>query len=246
MRFTATLFCQGSASSGCPTLTASTWSVSGAPVDDYNPHFRQCCLAQLSFYVRQTRLSSFSVSFSNLHTYSADNDELPVGHLSSENSHVHGELRILVAGRELPYLGFFGPRDVCFNDWAGELARALRTLSDADSASHVFDEGEQGQPKFEFRRAGPDVFVSVTDSPLSGQEGLPDWQGVRCGFSDFVEAIAEFLANLEKELHSLAPDQASAWWRENVAFKTPLRLDDPQSGDILDHARHPKDGRRRP
>ena len=43
------------------------------------------------------------------------------------------------------FLGFWGPDDVCFNDWAHVLQEAATVLGTSDPAEYTFDEGEQGQ-----------------------------------------------------------------------------------------------------
>src|SRR5438128_1587274 len=83
--------------------------------------------------------------------------KLPLSKLTSLDDHIHGTLAIVVGGKPLPMLGYFGPSDACLGDWAAELSRAARVLSSGDPASYVYDEGEQGQPAFVFQRKGETV-----------------------------------------------------------------------------------------
>lgn len=109
----------------------------------------------------------------------------------THSGHVHGRLRITLGDRDVPSMGFFGPEDVCFHAWAQELRRALTALG--AQGQHVYDEGEEGQPAFEFVRSQDDVLISLIDSRHS--DGLADerWQKVRCTWPQFSEQIKGFL-----------------------------------------------------
>jgi hypothetical protein len=61
--------------------------------------------------------------------------------------------RLIIDGRLVPRLGYFGPDDVYFNVWVRALAKAARALTTADPASYAYEEGEQGQPAPRFRTA---------------------------------------------------------------------------------------------
>ena len=79
----------------------------------------------------------FTIGFSKLHVPTNDSARLPLSALDMEwGSHIHGELRIEIAGRVLPYVGYFGEDDCCFNDWAHELASALACFEKSNPATH--------------------------------------------------------------------------------------------------------------
>jgi hypothetical protein len=136
--------------------------------------------------------------------------------------HIHGLLRVVVNGRDLPYLGYFGPDDVCIGQWAHEFSQMTLKLSETQQGRYVFDEGEQGQPAFEFRRDGSRAFVSIIASQFdSDAKGDPEWQDVCCDFDELLSSMRNFLAGLRSRLNLSAPDAASAWWRRNVDRQSP-------------------------
>jgi hypothetical protein len=107
-------------------------------------------------------------------------DKRSLSALRSTDAHIHGELAIIVDGARLPHLGFFGPRDVCVGTWLRELTMARGKIAAGDSACHVFDEGEQGQPAFRFQRDGDRVDISIVDSKISDGVGDPEWGTKSC------------------------------------------------------------------
>src|SRR5690606_24049539 len=114
----------------------------------------------------EKNMGSFEIDFANLWTYEGDSSDerLPLSQLSESGGHIHGLLQIKVNGTVLPRLGFFGPDDVCFNEWVFTLRSALRELSDSTSTSYTYGEGEQGQPAFLFERDGDAAFLSIVAS----------------------------------------------------------------------------------
>lgn len=158
--------------------------------------------------------SSFEISFSGLWTYgverggSTERESLVA--LRGAGEHVHGFLEIQVQGRALPALAYFGPDDVCFNEWARELTH-LRTTITADGAkTYVYDEGEQGQPSYHFARAGDEVIVSVRDG-IGGAQADPEWRGVSCQLADVTDAIAGFSQRLNNAVASAAGERGREW-----------------------------------
>src|SRR5437879_1289096 len=119
---------------------------------------------------------SLAIQFGDLWTYSLSDTgtthRLPISKLSEGLGHVHGRLEITIDDRPLPFLGYCGPSDVCFNEWVHELVEASGTLQATDPGRYVYDEGEEGQPAFQFVRMGDSVFVSVIASELSGAPAL--------------------------------------------------------------------------
>jgi hypothetical protein len=157
------------------------------------------------------------ITFGGLWTYapgSSDEDErLPLAFLSDENTHVHGLLQIVVGKRVLPRLGY-PPDGVCFNEWVRELSAASTTLQASDPASHVYDEGEEGQPAFHFERSGSEVFVSVRTSTISDGQGDSTWERVPCALEELVAAVSRFLLEFRQALVAQAGrDRARLWWR---------------------------------
>ena len=160
--------------------------------------------------------SSFEISFAGLWTLGTESggrsEREPLAELAGAGEHVHGVLEILVQGRPLPALGYFGPDDVCFNEWVRELSH-LRTAitGDGTAATHVYDEGEQGQPSYHFTKVGDEVIVSVRDG-IGGGQADPEWEGVACRLSDAADAIDAFLRELETSVVSSAGQRGEEWF----------------------------------
>jgi hypothetical protein len=163
-------------------------------------------------------MSRFQIRFSQLWTYECSEsiERLPLSRLSDRGGHVHGRLEIEVNSVPLPYLGYFGPDDVCFNEWVFQLHSALSTLRSASRISYTYDEGEQGQPAFLFERDGDELFVSIVASELSDGAADPDWQRVACSFTDFDRSVAQFLTDFRQHLCTAAPEFAAEWWSRIV------------------------------
>jgi len=159
--------------------------------------------------------SSFEISFAGLWTLGTGSggrsERESLAELAGAGEHVQGVLEILVQGRPLPALGFFGPDDVCFNESARELSH-LRTAitGDGAAATHVYNEGEQGQPSYHFGNVGDEVTVSVRDG-LGGGQADPEWDGVACRLTDAADAIAAFLQGLETSVVSAAGQRGEEW-----------------------------------
>ena len=135
----------------------------------------------------------------------------PLSALTPDEHHVHGLLTIVVGGRELPGLGYFGPNDVCFADWLQELASVARAFKLSKTGRHTFDEGEQGQPAFVFEREGDRGFLTVADSEVSDGKGDPDWQRVAFDADELVREIQQLGPRLRDHLRAECPDAAEAW-----------------------------------
>jgi hypothetical protein len=159
-------------------------------------------------------MSSFEVEFRDLWTYDGGNTQtrLPLSQLSDTGGHIHGLLNIKVNGQELPYLGYFGRDDVCFNEWVSELKSALEELKRAPHSSYTYDEGEQGQPAFLFERDAGTAFVSVVASQLSDGANDPGWQRIQFSFSDFERSVEQFLVRLRKHIASESAQYGDKWW----------------------------------
>lgn len=164
---------------------------------------------------------SAKIRFSDLWTYAHDADQAgvrrPLRDLPESGEHIHGRLEIVVSGKPLRHLGFFGDDDVCFNTWVAELAQILARLAECEVASYIFDEGEQGQPAFEFKRDGEVSYVSIVDSELSGAHGDPSYQLVSCLWEEFSNEICSFLDDFRAELFRAAPRVAQDWWAHTLS-----------------------------
>ena len=138
------------------------------------------------------------IDFSDPWVYLAERqgERCPVSELIKPGAQLHGQLVISIGGRPLPGLGYFGPSDVCIGMWAHELSEAIRLLDAPDKTRYVFDEGEQGQPAYEFIRDGCSLWVSVIDSRLSDGLADPSWQRVHCQYAHFRAAVQGFLGRL--------------------------------------------------
>jgi hypothetical protein len=154
----------------------------------------------------------------NLAVMSPSNDPLPLAKLSPD-SHVHGGLRLEIAGRLVPYMGYWGPDDVCFNQWLEELQGAAAALG-RDGGRHVFDEGEQGQPAFVFERADERGYFTIGPSDLSGVGGDPDWEKVAFLPADFISALAQFRNDFIAAIMREASVHGAQWLAE-VGIESP-------------------------
>lgn len=143
-----------------------------------------------------------------------DQKKRPLSELPDAEEHIHGTLSIVVGGKPLPMLGFFGPDDACLGSWAVELSNAVRKLSAADPSSYVYDEGEQGQPAFVFERHGNSVSVTVSKSLLSGGDGDQEWGTQTCTLSDFVEQVRRYLSDLQAAIDRAVPGMGLRWFQE--------------------------------
>jgi len=170
-------------------------------------------------------MPSVRISAADLWTYriaeTGGTEREPLSRLGEEpnGGHVHGRLRIEIAGRPLPHLGFFGPDDVCLNTWLVELCSVVNTLAGM-GATYTFDEGEQGQPAFKFVRIGDDVSFSIIESMLGGGHADADWQDVRLPYQDLREAVDVFLDELRAELRRQAPKTWERWWPAQARITT--------------------------
>jgi hypothetical protein len=162
---------------------------------------------------------TFAIKFSELWTYSvSDTDrKLPVSALPEDGvGHIHGRLEILVAGRNLPYLGHFGPDDVCFGQWLPVLRDAVSSLRSKPNEPFTYDEGEQGQPAFRWIRKGDFLLISIVDSVLSDGKADPTWQDVECKFEDFTHEVAVFEARFRATVLLAAPLGGPVWFENHL------------------------------
>lgn len=162
---------------------------------------------------------TLAIKFSELWTYSVGDTEqrLPVSALPEDGGgHIHGRLEILVAGRALPHLGYWGPDDVCFGQWLQVLHDAVVSLRSEPGAEYSYDEGEQGQPAFRWIRKNDLLLISIVDSVLSDGRANPTWQDVECKFADFTREVAEFEAKFRATVLLAAPVGGPIWFKNHL------------------------------
>jgi len=140
-----------------------------------------------------------------------DNDRRDISTFADKHDHIHGHLSIVIADQPLRHLGYFGPDDACLGAWLAELRLLLQTLSAPGTWRYVYDEGEQGQPAFQFERGGDDVYVSVVDSEIDGA-GDPEWGVQTCRFDDLQVGIERFLASMRELGNNISPNTGEEWW----------------------------------
>ncbi|MBC7806464.1 MAG: hypothetical protein H7145_09970 [Akkermansiaceae bacterium] len=128
-----------------------------------------------------------------------------------EDSHIHGGFRLVIGGRVVPYMGYFGADDVCFGDWLTELDGVMEAFAADEVATYVYDEGEQGQPAFVFEREGDVAFLSIADSKISDGEAHPDWQRAVFHYTDLRDEYAHFRADFADEVRRAAPATGEKW-----------------------------------
>jgi hypothetical protein len=169
---------------------------------------------------------SFELVFDKLHTF-RNGRQFPVRDLDMQSrTHIHGALRVIIDGRELPSLGYFGSADVCIGMWTGELLAARQAVLHDDPSEYLFDEGEQGQPAFLFQREGASIHTSVVDSAISGAVGDSDWRRVPCTVEEFVGGLDQFLTALHRSLATeLKPSILAMWWKRNVEDAAPKAVE---------------------
>jgi hypothetical protein len=141
-------------------------------------------------------------------------ERLPLSALAPDQ-HIHGGLRIEIRSRLVPYLGYFGPDDICFNTWLEELWSAAQAFESSGHARHTFDEGEQGQPAFVFEREDSRAYFSIAAAEFSGGVADPDWQRVEFSPSDFLAEHARFRESFFATLRADAPKVAELWIRNH-------------------------------
>jgi len=158
------------------------------------------------------------ITFSGLFQLAAEGEdaEVPLTALSGPDEHIHGHLVIAVGDRVVPQMGFWGPHDVCFNTWFEELETVVRELRDRPSATYVFDEGEQGQPAFQFARDDDLLRISVIDSLISDGVGDESFQSVACSWNDFLAQIYGLFENFRVEVLAANPTIGPLWLEKHL------------------------------
>lgn len=123
--------------------------------------------------------------------------------------HLHGELCWTVGERRVPAMGVGDPDEVCLGMWWDELNAAIATM--AAGGSYRYDPILQGVPAFFFERSGSTVFLSLVASATDAEPD-PDWQRVPFAWSDFVEEVRSFQAQLRDLLRAEGPRALPEDW----------------------------------
>jgi len=156
------------------------------------------------------------LSFNNLWIEEAE-ERLPLSQLSGtyepEGQHIHGELVLKIDSVQLPYMGYFGDDDVCFNTWLYELIHVSKLK---DDEVYTFDEGEQGQPAYKFQRSNNTLFISIVHSLLTGEPGDLQWENKSCDFTQFKEKLQNLVNEFSQNLKKASPSVCEKWLLNNV------------------------------
>lgn len=127
-------------------------------------------------------------------------------------SHVHGHLQIVIDGQQVPALGYFGEEDVCLNAWFIELGTIVRNFESGKGTEYTYDEGEQGQPAFQFVLIKPDeVAFSIVDSAFSDGHAIKKWHNKTFPLSDLKKGYQKVTEQFLKEVTAKAPAQLPHW-----------------------------------
>ncbi len=154
---------------------------------------------------------SVEISFANL-AVAGYGERLPLSLLDlDENSHIHAKLRFQIGNRVVPYMGFFGPDDVCFNTWISEFERIVKIFDSATDATYIFDEGEQSQPAYFFEKKNGTVYLSIIDSKISDGKADPQWQRVEFNYMEFKQQYLAFRELFISEIKKAAPAVENKW-----------------------------------
>lgn len=127
-------------------------------------------------------------------------------------SHVHGHLQIVIDGKIVPAMGYFGEEDVCLNAWFNVLGTIVRNFESGKDTEYTYDEGEQGQPAFQFVLIKPgEVAFSIVESPISGAGGIKKWSNKIFPLSDLKKGYQKVTEQFLKEVAAKAPVQLPLW-----------------------------------
>jgi hypothetical protein len=111
-------------------------------------------------------------------------------------------------------MGVSEPDEVCLGEWWDQLEAAVHAL--AGGGRYRYDPVLQGIPAFLFEREGPTLFLSLVAS-VTEAEPDPDWQRVRCEWSDFVEAVRHFQEQLRGLLRTEGPVKLPDDWAARLS-----------------------------
>jgi hypothetical protein len=137
-------------------------------------------------------------------------DKLPLVLLSADD-HIHGGLRIEIGGRLVPHLDNSDHDDVCFMAWIRELQGVTDAFVSSQTATYLYDQGEEGQPGFLFQRRGDRSLLSVVDSQISDEKADPAWQCVEFATEQWLTEHAGVRKSFFTILRKEASKEADQW-----------------------------------
>jgi hypothetical protein len=132
-------------------------------------------------------------------------------------SHVHGHLQILIDEKVVPAMGYFGEEDVCLNAWFNVLGTIVRNFESGKDTQYTYDEGEQGQPAFQFVLIKPgEVAFSIVDSAILGDGDIKKgrnkkWRDKTFPLSDLKKGYQKVTEQFLEEVAAKAPAQLPHW-----------------------------------
>lgn len=127
-------------------------------------------------------------------------------------SHVHGHLQMIIDGKVVPAMGYFGEEDVCLNAWFNLLGTIVRNFESGKDTGYTYDEGEQGQPAFQFVLIKPnEIAFSIVDSAISDGGGIKKWRNKTFPLADLKKGYQKVAEQFLKEVAAKAPAQLPHW-----------------------------------
>jgi hypothetical protein len=139
-------------------------------------------------------------------------DLLPLLSLSA-GDHIHGRLRLEIAGRDLPSLGYAGHlgSEACFQAWLPQLQNVADAFLKQESVTCLYGESEQGQPEFLFERRGEKGFLSIVDSRVTDGKADPAWQRTEFVSDEFLVTYKQFRESFLSTIRDQAPRYGDEW-----------------------------------
>jgi hypothetical protein len=127
--------------------------------------------------------------------------------------HIHGFLGLEIHGRLVPYMGYGGPNDACFNDWIAVFVELKETVIENLEDHVMYDECEQGQPAFFFEIEDDGAVISLSIIQSATGEGTddPEWQQIRFSYSAFDLALENFRDHFMEWIRQRAPESYIHW-----------------------------------
>jgi hypothetical protein len=88
---------------------------------------------------------------------------------------------------------------------------ASRTPVRHETATYLYDEGEQGQPGLLFQRRGDRSFLSIVHSQISDGEADPGWPCMEFATEQWLAEHARFRESIFTMLRREASKEADGW-----------------------------------
>ena len=162
-------------------------------------------------------MADIRIEYSNLWTYDINSlgkgavtKRLPLKYLNNSNcTHIHGDLKIIIDNRTVPYISELESDDVCIGYWI-EMINNLFIQFSNGCPSYSIQGGDQGKPEYKFDRRENKVYLSIVDSPLGGKKDIA-WQEVCFEYKDFKREYRKLKVGLIDEIASDAPQVLTEW-----------------------------------